>query len=120
MGYVIIFDIALYMYVTYCLYRIADRLEMENPWLAFIPVLNLVLLCAMIDKPLWYAVLFFIPIIGFVWTIIVWMRLAEQMGRSSWLGALIIIPIVNLLMLAYLAFTSSRAQEPGEAYLPGV
>lgn len=119
MVYSILFDIVLYLYVTYCLYRIADRLEMENPWLAFVPVLNLVLMCAMIDKPLWYAILFFIPLVGLVWTIIVWMRLAEELGRPSWWGAIIIIPLVNLVMLAYLTFTDSRTREAGDAYLPG-
>ncbi len=109
-----------YAYASFCVFRIAAKLGMENPWLAFVPVLNLILLCAMIDRPLWYAVFFFIPLVGFIWGIIVWMRIAEQLGRPALWGAFTILPLVNLLVLFYLAFTDARGGEPDHAFTPNV
>ena len=53
---------------------------MQNPWLAFVPILNAVLMCAMIDVSLWYVLLFFIPIVSLIWSVYVWMKICELMG----------------------------------------
>ncbi len=100
-----------YLYAAFCTYRIADRLGMENPWVAFVPVLNLLLLCAMIDRPLWYAVLFFIPVVNIVWSAVVWMRIAALLGHPGWIGVAIILPIATWVLLFYLAFAGQKGRE---------
>jgi hypothetical protein len=109
--------LAVYAYSTFCLYRIADRLGMESPWVAFVPVLNL-LLCAMIDKPLWYSLLFIVPFVNLIWVLIVWMRVAEQLGWPSYLGVVMILPLVNLIFLFLMAFLDTGPHRTDQAVTP--
>ncbi|MDO8736812.1 MAG: DUF5684 domain-containing protein [Thermoleophilia bacterium] len=103
--YLIVLGLLLYAWLTYCLYRIALKVGMENAGIAFIPFFNMMLICAMIDKPAWYAILFLVPVINFFWSIIVWMRLSEEVGHSRWLGFAMILPLFNLAVPGYLAFS---------------
>lgn len=105
--FIIIAGLILYAWLTCCLYRIAVKVGMHNASLAFIPLVNMMLICAMIDKPAWFAILFFIPVVGFFWSIIVWMRLSEAVGHSQWWGLAMLLPVFNLAIPGYLAFSRS-------------
>ena len=104
-GYVI-FWIALYIWMALCLHIIANKTDTQNPWLAWIPIANIYLMCKVGSKPGWLTILFFIPLVNIVIGIIVWMGIAEARNRPSWLGVLMIIPIVNFIIPGILAFTS--------------
>jgi len=97
--------IAIYIYVAYSIMVIANRTNTENSWFAWVPILNLYLLCKIADKPGWWLILFLIPLVNIVISIIVWMRIAEKMGKPSWLGILWVIPPLGLIVVGYLAFS---------------
>jgi hypothetical protein len=94
-----------YIYYAICLMVIANKTNTPNSWLAWIPIANIYLMCKIAGKPGWWVILFFIPIVNIVITIIVWMKIAEARKKPSWLGILIIIPFVNLIIPGYLAFS---------------
>ena len=97
--------VVIYVYVAYCIMVIAKRTNTENAWYAWVPFLNLYLLCKIADKPGWWIILFLIPLVNIVISIIVWMRIAEKMGKPSWLGILWVIPPLGLIIVGYLAFS---------------
>ena len=100
-----IIAVAIYVYVAYCIMVIANRTNAENSWFAWVPILNLYLLCKIADKPGWWIILFLIPLVNIVISIIVWMRIAEKMHKPSWLGILWVIPPLGLIIVGYLAFS---------------
>lgn len=100
-----IIPVAIYIYVAYSIMVIANRTNTENSWFAWIPIINLYLLCKIADKPGWWLILFLIPLVNIVVSIIVWMRIAEKMGKPSWLGILWVIPPLGLIVVGYLAFS---------------
>ena len=100
-----IIAVAVYVYVAYSIMVIANRTNTENSWFAWVPILNLYLLCKIADKPGWWIILFLIPLVNIVISIIVWMRIAEKMGKPSWLGILWVIPPLGLIIVGYLAFS---------------
>ena len=55
-------------------------------------------------KPIWWLVLFFIPVVSLVMTVIVGMAIAEARGKPNWWGILLIVPVVNLVVPGYLAW----------------
>jgi hypothetical protein len=55
-------------------------------------------------KPLWWLLLFFIPLVNFVMLILVWMAVAEARGKPNWWGILMIVPFVGLIVPGYLAW----------------
>jgi len=100
------FSLALYIWIALCLHIIANKTNTANPWLAWIPIANIYLMCKVGGKPGWWTILFFIPLVNIIIGIIVWMGIAEARNRPSWLGVLMIIPVVNFIIPGVLAFSS--------------
>jgi hypothetical protein len=84
---------------------IAAKTNTPNGWLAWIPIANIILMLNIARKPIWWIVLFLIPLVNIVMIILVWMGVAEARNKPSWWGILIIVPIVNLIVPGYLAWS---------------
>ena len=55
-------------------------------WAAIIPIYNLVILLEIAGKPLWWIVLFFIPLANFVAAILVSIEVAKAFGKGAGFG----------------------------------
>jgi hypothetical protein len=102
--------LAVYVYSAFCLMKMADRLGVENSWFAFIPFLNIWLLCQMGDRDnTWFILMlvfsFCCGIVTAVMAILIFMDVAEKLGFENYWGILLIIPIFNFYVLYKLAFT---------------
>ena len=93
-----------YIVIAYPLYVMGQKTDSDHAWFAFVPILNAVLLLEIAGKDLWWIILFFIPCINIIVSVIVWMAVAEAMEKPAWVGALIIVPFVDLAIPFYLAF----------------
>ena len=102
--YSLIVFAGLYVYNAFALMTIANRTYTENAWMAWIPVLNIYLMVKIAEKPWWWLIIIFIPILGIIPYILVWMRISERLGKSPWLGVLMIVPVVSLVVIGYLAW----------------
>lgn len=103
--------IGFYVYSAISLQKIAKKTNTPNPWLAWIPIGNIVLMLQISGKPVWWIILLFIPIVNLAWIVLgimVWMAIAEKCGKPSWWGILLIVPGVNLIVPGYLAFSNSK------------
>ncbi len=57
--------LALYLYFSFMMYKMAQKTgQADNAWFAFIPILNTVLLVQMAEKPLYWLLFLFIPIVN--------------------------------------------------------
>ena len=72
-------------------------------WAAIIPIYNLIVLLQIVGRPVWWIILFLIPIVNFVALIIVGMDLAVCFGKSKGWGfaLLVILPFVGYPMLGF-------------------
>lgn len=71
-------------------------------WAAIIPIYNIIVLLEIIEKPLWWIVLMFIPFVNFVIAIIVNIELAKKFGKDIVFAiGLILLPIVFLPILGF-------------------
>jgi hypothetical protein len=93
-----------YVYVALALQTIATKTNTPNAWLAWIPILNLFLMVNIAQKPVWWIILFLIPLANIVVAILVWMAIAERRGKPSWWGIMVIVPVMNIIMPGYLAW----------------
>ena len=64
---------------TWKLYIKAGR----KPWEAIVPVYNAVILMKIINRPWWWVILLFIPIINLIMFPVVWVETARSYGRNS-------------------------------------
>lgn len=118
MGYVTYGIIALvcYLYMSYCLREIARKQAFERAWLAWVPVVNIYVLCRVAGKGLLWTVLALVPVVNIVIYPLLFMKLARARGRSRWYGLLLVPPLVNFIVMWDLAF---GLRAPGDRTLQG-
>ncbi len=122
MIFVFVIIIAMYVYMAICLMKIAKKTNTPNGWLAWIPIANFVLMVQIAKKPLWWLFILlapFVPVVGpiamLVVVVLIWMAIAERVGKEKWLGILMIVPIANLILPGILAFSKMENPEIKDA-----
>jgi hypothetical protein len=101
----LIFILIAYGYFAFTIQTIANKTGTEGAWRAWVPILNVLLLCEIGGKPGWWVILMFIPIINIVMTVLIWMAVSDARQKSPFLGVLMLIPFLNLIVPGYLAFS---------------
>lgn len=101
----LLFGLAGYVYVSLALQTIATKTNTANAWLAWIPIANIFLMLSIGKKPMWWFLLFLVPLLNIIMLIIVWMAVAEARGKPSWWGILTIVPVANLVVPGVLAWS---------------
>jgi hypothetical protein len=96
---------AVYIYIALALQTIAKKTNTENAWWAWIPIIQAVLMLNVAKKPVWWIILFFVPLVNIVIAIMVWMAIAEARNKPSWWGILLIVPVVGIIVPGYLAWS---------------
>jgi len=104
--------IAFYVYFSLCLFSIAKKLHVSEPWTAWIPIVNIWTIVSAAGKPWWWILLLIVPIINVFIGIYLWICITENLGKNRLLGLLMLLPIINLIFLGFLAF--SREGKPVE------
>ena len=108
-----IFALAIYAYMAYTLQVIAKKTRTPNTWWAWVLILNLFLLVKIAQKSYWWVLWSLIPIVSWVATALLWMRVAVRLGKPKWLGILMPFPFANFIVMGYLAFKNAP-QNPNE------
>lgn len=97
--------VAIYAFTAFCFQKIAEKTGTENGWWAWIPILNIVLMLNIAGRPIWWIILFFIPLVSLVIAIVLMVDILKALDKSPWLVIGMLIPGVNFIVLGYLAFS---------------
>lgn len=90
--------LAVYIVVAVGLSMLAARLGMRGGWMAWVPILNLFLLCRMArSSPVWILPAL-IPVVGLAVLAYLGARIARRMGMSAAIGALWGVPFAGALL----------------------
>lgn len=92
----------------YPVFLIAKKTQTAHPFFAFIPILNYYLICTISGRPVWWMILYLIPLVNLIIDMLVWMNIAKVRRRPEWLGALALIPLGNIGMMWYLALSDPQ------------
>lgn len=102
--------LVVYLFGCFCMANIAKKMGMSfgtSFIMAIIPIANLILLAQMANKPIWWFILMLIPLVNIVILIIIWMAIAERLGKPGWWGIMIVlVPIANLVFFLILTFSA--------------
>ena len=101
-----------YIYMSLALMTIGKKLGYENPWFAWIPILNMIMLLKLGDQNPWLLLLALIPGLGglalLVIMIIAIMKICEKRGFNKMLGLLMLVPLANYVLLGILAWKDKK------------
>ena len=91
-----------------------------DSWWALIPILNIVFFLKFIGKPIWWIVLFIIPIVGTVIAILceAWLvaeKVAKKAYGKSTGGFAVGLLLLGFIFYAMLGFGSDGPQQTGNA-----
>ena len=71
-------------------------------WAAIIPIYNIIVLLEICGKPLWWIVLYFIPIVNFVAVVLVSIALAKRFGKGVGFGiGIALLPFIFYPILGF-------------------
>lgn len=115
--------IAIYIYLVVCMIYIAKKTNTPNGWLTIIPFVIPFKLSKFAGMSYWWGLLSFLPILSFgnrplyaifmLVTVAIgiywWVRICERLGQPKFLGLLMIVPVANLVLMGYLAFSNSTS-----------
>lgn len=98
---------ALYLHVFFAvtMQSIAQKTSADHAWMAWLPVLNLFLVLHIAGRGFLWFLLLLIPGVNLLALVVLWGDLAAALGKSAWLGLLAPVPIANVVMQGYLAFS---------------
>jgi uncharacterized membrane protein YhaH (DUF805 family) len=101
-GTFFLFGFALLGYLLYCFpLALIFKKAGQTPWTAFIPIVNIYVLCKTVGRPGWWVILFLIPIVGFIVSIIVFYDLAKSFGHGGgFTVGLVLLPWIFMFILA--------------------
>jgi hypothetical protein len=98
------------------LWKMADRTKEEPQWFALVPLLNIVLFLKIAKRPVWWLILFFIPIVNLITVVVATMALCQRFGLNKWWGLASLVSPLNLVLYLYLAYgTEKSAAQPPAA-----
>ena len=112
----LIIGIAFYLFICFCLFRIAKKLNVPSPWIAFIPIVQVWTWVTCAGKPAWWIILLLVPIVNIFLGIYLWMCIAENLGKNKWLFGVVqgifwyIFFPISLVLLAIMAFSKSEKE----------
>ncbi len=128
-----ILPIVFYLFCSFMLFFIARKTNTNLPWLAFIPIANVILMINIAGKSLKWILLFLVPILApflgllapmdptggillgclmvvlilvpMVAWLFVSLGIARARGKSAVWGVLLFLPCTNIIALAYLGLS---------------
>jgi hypothetical protein len=102
----LIFYIAFYVVQALSLYKLAEKANVRNPWVSFIPVLQAIVFLHIIDKNGWCILLLLIPGVNIVLAIIWAVKFYLAFDLVAGLIVLsIIVPIAGFVITLIMAFS---------------
>ncbi len=93
-----------YIYISLTLYITAKKLKSENLWFAWVPLLNLYLMCKMAGLSAWSMLLWLVPLVNVGYAVYLYMKIAEKRGFPNYIGLLILVPALNFIIPGYIAW----------------
>lgn len=101
--------LAAYLYFAYTQFKIAQKIGYRNSaWWAFIPILNIVLLVKMANRPMYWFWFCLIPVVNVIVLAVMWIDVAKACNQSPVWGFLTILPFINFVSIGVLAFSGSQ------------
>src|SRR6185436_6816575 len=89
-------------------------------WAAIVPIYNIYILCLIAGKPAWWIILFFIPIVSIVMSLLVSLDVARNFGKGAGFGVgLWLLPMIFYPMLGFGDAQYIGSQQQGFPVQPG-
>jgi hypothetical protein len=108
-GFIILIYILLIILIIASWWKIFSKAGKPG-WAAIIPIYNIIVMLDIVDKPLWWIILFFIPIVNYIISLIVFIELAKCFGKGAGFG--VGLWLLGIIFFPILAFGDAQYEGP--------
>ena len=85
----------------------------EPGWAAIVPVYNIIVMVKIAGKPMWWVILYFIPIANIIASFIIAIAIAQRFGKGAGFGVgMVFLPFIFYPMLGFGSATAGPAPVP--------
>ncbi len=95
---------------TWKLYQKTGR----KPWEAAVPVYSAIILMKIINRPTWWTILLFIPVINLIMIPVVWVETIRSFGRNSTLDTVLVLVTLGFYIF-YINYTQDVTYIPNRS-----
>jgi signal peptidase I len=85
------------------------KLAGVDSWKSLIPVYNIVKILEIINRPKWWVILVFIPVINLLMIPVIWVELIKKFNHNSKLDRILVITTLGLYLF-YVSYVSKRTK----------
>lgn len=101
----------LIIYVGFIVFLIASMWKMfekagQPGWAAIVPIYNIYVLTQIAEKPGWWLLLFFIPLVNLVASIMVWSAISSRFGKGD--GFTVGLVLLSFIFIPILGFGDAQ------------
>jgi len=101
--------IGLIVFYVLCMWKIFEKAGKPG-WAAIVPIYNVVVLLDIVGKPIWWIILYLIPLVSLIVGIIVLANLAKVFGKGT--GFAIGLIFLGFIFFPILAFGDATYHKP--------
>lgn len=112
-GIIMLIIIGMIFYFAFAQFKIAQKLNHQNAWFAFVPILNTVQLIQLAGKPMIWFLGLLVPFVNIVLFAMLWIQVARATGYSAIVGFLTLIPPISLVTIGMMAFGGGSGSNSG-------
>jgi hypothetical protein len=100
-GFVLLIQLAVMILMIAAVWKVFTKAG-EPGWAAIVPIYNIIVMLKIAGKPLWWVLLFLVPIVNLVIAIIAMAALAARFGKGAgYVVGLILLPFIFWPMLGF-------------------
>ncbi|MDH6253191.1 hypothetical protein M2347_002918 [Chryseobacterium sp. H1D6B] len=103
----LIFYLIVYLFYGYCMYKIFQKAGREDAWAGFVPIYSAVVLLDIVKKPIWWIILFIIPLVNIYAAWVVYDRLSKGFNKETPLYTILLF-FLGFIFIPVLAFGSDK------------
>lgn len=97
------------LFMWLCYFKVFEKAGIPG-WHAFVPILNIIDLLKIAGRPIWWIVLFLIPIVSLVIMVLVCLDIARKFGKGAGFGiGLALLGIIFFPILGFGSATYNKA-----------
>jgi hypothetical protein len=108
-GIILLVELALAIVIIVALWKVFVKAGKPG-WASIIPIYNIIVLLEIIGKPIWWIILFLIPCVNIIISILVSLEVAKCFGKSAGFG--VGLAFLPFIFYPILGFGDARYQGP--------
>ncbi len=105
MAFVLIIYIGFIIFLIASLWKMFEKAGQPG-WAAIIPFYNIYVLTQIAEKPGWWLILFFIPLVNLIASIMVWSAISTRFGKGD--GFTVGLVLLSFIFIPILAFGEAK------------